>query len=288
MRSPLWLCGATALWLLAAGPAAAEESVKVGLTDRVFHVPSGKSLKKAAAPFVSLLESTTGVSGEAVEGGSAKALAAKLKGGEVQLGVFTGVEFAWAKKANPKLEPLLLCVSGSRHVRALLLVRADSKYKKPGDLAGRALAQPADQRPHSSLFLERKCVTDGSTPKKFYKKVQEAADAEEALDEVVDGEADAAVVDGQAWASYREGKPGAAKRLRVLLDSGPLPPLVVAYQPGQLGDATLKRVRDGLIGARGTRRGRQLLNELRLSGFEKPPDGFDKELAAVAKAYPPE
>src|SRR5262245_48988876 len=125
---PLWLCAAAALWLLAAGTAPAADDVKVGLTDRVFHVPTGKSLKKAAAPFVSLLESTTGVNGEAIEGGDAKGLAAKLKGGDVQLGVFSGVEFAWAKKANPKLEPLLLCVNGPRNVKALLLVRASSKY----------------------------------------------------------------------------------------------------------------------------------------------------------------
>ena len=61
-------------------------------------------------------------------------------------------------------------------------------------------------------------------------------------------------MDGLAWSSYREGKPGAAKKLRVLLDSGPLPPPVVAYQSGRLDDATRKRIRDGLVGARGTRR----------------------------------
>lgn len=286
MRPPRWLCGATVLWLLAAGPAMADDSVKVGLTPRVFPNPSGKQVKKAAAPFVSLFESATGVAGEAIEGGDAKALAAKLKKGEAQLGVFSGVEFAWAREANPKLEPLLLCVGGSRKVKALLLVRAGSKYKEPGDLAGRVLAAPAEPRGHCAIFLDHKCVTGRSMPKEFYKKVLRAADEEEALDEVVDGNAEAAVVDGGAWSSYRESKPGAAKKLRVLLDSGPLPPTVLAYQPGGLDGATVKRIRDGLVGVKGSKGGRQLLEQLRLSAFEKPPDGFDRELAAVAKEFP--
>ncbi len=48
-------------------------------------------------PFKSLLETQTGMTGQLVSGGDAQHLGQHLKEGDIHLGVFHGVEFAWAK-----------------------------------------------------------------------------------------------------------------------------------------------------------------------------------------------
>jgi ABC-type phosphate/phosphonate transport system substrate-binding protein len=266
---------------------AANETVKVGLTSSVFPGMSSGRLQEAARPFRSLFESSTGLTGPVVQGGDARSLADSLKADKVQLGVFQGIEFAWARARNPKLEPIVICVNQQRTLKAYLLVRAASAFKKPADLRGKTLAVANETREHCNVFLQRKCVGDSVTPKKFFKKMATTADVEEALDDVVDGRAQAALVDGLAWGSYRDAKPGAAKRLRVLLASEPFPTAVIACQAGRFSAAQIRRVRDGLIGAKSGRRGKQLLEQLRLTGFEAVPSTYERLLDNTVRAYPP-
>jgi len=272
---------------LAASPGSSqEEKIKVGTTESMFPGMSAERLRKASRPFKSLLEHSTGFSGEVVPGGEALSLADKLKKDDVQLGIFSGVEFAWAKEQNPKLEPLVILVNQKKSVKACLIVRADSAFKKPADLRGKTLSQPDEVRPHCQVFLERQIVPEGSTPKKFFKKVTTSADVEESLDDVVDGRVQAALVDALAWSSYRESKPGAAKRLRVLQETGDLPCSVIAYQSGRFNAAQLKSLRDGLIKTKDTRKGKDLLQQLRLTSFQPPHADYDKQLAEARKEFP--
>src|SRR5437660_295764 len=90
-----------------------------------------------------------------------------------------------------------------------------------GLLMTATLAGADETREHCKAFLRSQCLPDSATAKSFYRKVVRSADVEEALDDVVDGKVQAALVDGLAWESYRRAKPGAAKRLRVLLASEP-------------------------------------------------------------------
>jgi ABC-type phosphate/phosphonate transport system substrate-binding protein len=229
----------------------------------------------AARPFRTLLEQATGVSGTVVQGGSPRQLADRLARDQVQLGVFQGVEFAWAKTFNNRLHPLVLCVNQTRTVRAYLIVRASWKGASVADLEGRVLAVPQETREHCRAFLERCCVTARKAPRTFYKTITTAADAEEALDEVHDSNATAA------------GKPGCAGRLRVLLASDPFPSSVVAIQTGRFDAGQVSRFRDGLVSAGGTARGQRMMELLRMTAFEAIPADFDQLLNAVAKAYPP-
>jgi ABC-type phosphate/phosphonate transport system substrate-binding protein len=283
------LCGVVLLGLLQFPvPAwAGDESLKVGLTWTIFPGQSGKKLEKAARPFRSLLEDSTGFKGQMVLGGEARSLADKLKAGEVQLGVFQGIEFAWARISNPKLEPVVLCVNGPRTVRAYLLVRAASKFKKPADLRGKTLARAEETRAHCNVFLRRKAIPEDSTPKKFFRKIKTTKDAEEALDELVDGTVQAALVDGLAWSEYRKVKSGAARKLRVLLSSEPFPCGMIACQSGHFSAAQMKRLRDGLLAARDGKRGRQLLQQLRMTGFKTVTDDYERLLTSIVKTYPP-
>jgi ABC-type phosphate/phosphonate transport system substrate-binding protein len=286
------LLGAMGMGLLVLlGPSvlapAADERVKVGLTDTIFPGLKGARLQKAVRPFRSLLEKATEERGEAVQAGDTKALAALLKEGKVQMGVFQGYEYAWAREINPGLEPIVISVPGEKKLHAYLVVRSSSSCKKPADLRKKVLARPSELPAHCKLFLERKCLPESSTPSKFYKKVQRTEDTEEALDNVVNGLAQAALVDGRAWVSYRESKPGAARKLRVLLASEPFPCAVIATQRGRYSADRVKRVRESLVNARRTKRGQQLLEQLRLTGFEPMPADYGKLLDKVARDYPP-
>ncbi len=283
------LCGVGLVVLLAAPSAApaADDTVVVGISDTIFPGLSGPRLQKAIRPFKSLLESAMGRTGKVVQGGDALELADKLKADKVQMGVFQGFEYAWARQKNPKLEPLVICVNRDRTRRALLVVRAGSSYRKPDDLRDRVLDLPAEVEEHCKLFLRRKCVPEGTPPNRFYKKIARPADTEETLDDVVDGKAQAAVVDGLAWRSYRDSKPGAARKLRVLLESEPFPCPVIAVQQGRSSAADVKRIRDWLVDAKNKRRGKQLLEQLRLTGFEIMPAGYNRILDDIARDYPP-
>src|SRR5262245_6616106 len=135
-------------WALAQGA-----GITVGLTGTIFPGMSDSMLAMAARPFRSLLEQATGVSGTVVQGGSPRELAAKLENNEVQLGVFQGVEFAWAWTYNAKLVPLVICVNQVRTLKAYLIVRASWKGGKVADLAGKSLILPTETREHCRAFL---------------------------------------------------------------------------------------------------------------------------------------
>jgi ABC-type phosphate/phosphonate transport system substrate-binding protein len=287
-RAFLGLCGVGVVALLrdSQAVARAQDGITVGLTGTIFPGLSDAMLAMAAKPFRSLLEEATGVSGTVVQGGKPGDLAAKLKKDEVQLGVFQGVEFAWAKVSNPKLEPIVICVNHTRTLKAYLIVRASDKGAQVADLKGKTLVLPTETREHCRAFLECKCVTASAKPNQFYKAVNTAADVEEALDEVCDGNATAAVVDGLAWASYKKGKPGCAKKLRVLEVSEAFPSSVVACQSGRFSAEQIQRFREGLIAAKDSARGKKMMEFLRITGFESVPADFDDLLKTVAKEYP--
>lgn len=289
-RAFLGLCGVGVAALLRS-PAEvlatpAPGGIKVGLTSTIFPGMSDAMLTAAAKPFRSLLEQATGVSGAIVQGGNAQSLGAKLKKDEVQLGVFQGIEFAWAKQENAGLEPLVICVNQKRILKAYLIVRANSGVSKVADLKNKTLIYPADVREHCKAFLRARGVTEGATVRSFYKNLVKAGDTEEALDELCDGNATAALVDGLAWLGYKAGKPGCASRLRILEMSEAFPCSMVACQSGRFNDGQVRRFRSGLVEARNSRKGKQMMEFLRITGFEEVPDYYGKMIVSVAKTYP--
>lgn len=289
-RAFLGLCG-VGLAALVKNPSealASTSGLTVGLTNTIFPGVSDSWLATAAKPFKTLMEQATGVNGSViVQGGSAFSLGSKLKKDEAQLGVFQGIEFAWARVRNPQLEPIVLCVNQARTVKANLIVRTSWSGKKPADLEKKTLILPAETREHCHAFLERKCVPASSTPKKFFQTIRKAGDVEEALDEVVDSNATAALVDALAWSSYQKGKPGCAKKLRVLAASEAFPVGIVGCQQGKFSKEQLRRFREGLIDARNSTTGKKMLAFLRLTTFEAIPSDYDDLLTSIAKSYPP-
>jgi ABC-type phosphate/phosphonate transport system substrate-binding protein len=288
-RAFLGLCGVGLAALLRDGqPAYAQgPGITVGLSGSLFPGLSDGMLEMAAKPFRTLLEDATGVKGAVVQGGSPKELASRLKKDEVQLGVFQGIEYAWARAYNEKLVPVVLCVNQAKRLKGVLIVRASWKGTKVADLKGKSLMLPAETREHCRAFLERDCVAGGLPAKKFYSSIRKAEDVEEAMEEVTDGNVTAAVIDAHAWLSYSKAKPISAKKLRPLATSEEFPPSVVACQFGRFDGGQLTQFRTGLIAAKQTPKGKRLMEFLRMTGFEAAPDDFDQFAAGVARAYPP-
>jgi ABC-type phosphate/phosphonate transport system substrate-binding protein len=249
-------------------------------------MPTGL-LALAMRPFREYMEEKTGASGEVVRGGDAFDLAKQLRDGKLQVGIFHGHEFAWARQKYAALEPIVVCVNPLRLMRAILVVPAASPAASYADLEGKTLALPKDSRDHCRLFFECRCVKPGVEPAKFYQRLLRPGDTEDTLDDLAAGRMQAAVVDAAALERYKKANPGRARQLRPLAESEPFPPGVIAYYGGKLAEADVKKVREALVAAKGNPRGKRTLALLKLSHFEEAPPDYEAALKAIAKAYPP-
>jgi ABC-type phosphate/phosphonate transport system substrate-binding protein len=262
------------------------ERVKIGMAASLFKDIPEPLVAAMMRPFSALMESQTGVPGDLVPGGDARHLGQLLAANEVQIGVFHGVEFAWARQKYPQLKPLMIAVNQQRHVRACIVVRTDSKFERLADLRGKELGYPKQSREHCQLFFERRCHGCTAEAAKFFKSVPTPANTEDALDDVVDQIIPAALVDAVALECYQRRKPGRASQLRTIETSEIFPSAAVAYAPGVLDEETLDRFRAGLISARNTAMGRQFMTLWKLTAFEPVPPDYEATLSAIVKAYP--
>lgn len=261
-------------------------TIKIGLVSTLTKDVPDSLLNVMATPFSVIMEQQTGLKGTIAKGGDAYELGQQLMDGKVQLGIYNGIEFAWAKQRYPELRPLMVVVNQDHHLHAKLVV-CKGKVAGMKDLAGQCVEIPKGPYLHCWLFLNRRCQTCGQCcSEKFLAKINTPANAEEAVDNVIDGTVSAAVVDGQALDCYKRRKPGRFKRLTVLHDSEVFPTAVVAYRKGALDESILARFRKGMAGANQTVMGRQLLTLWKITGFEPIPADYEKTLTNIVKAYP--
>jgi ABC-type phosphate/phosphonate transport system substrate-binding protein len=260
--------------------------VRIGLISSLFSDVPEPTVMAMMQPLSALMEAQTGVGGELVACGDADNLGQQLSEDKVQLGVFHGIEFAWARQKHPELRPLVIAVNEQQHLRAVLIIRADGKIGDLGDLQQKVLAFPHQSREHCQLFLRRRCQEFKKEPANFFAKVTNPANAEDALDDVVDGTVQACIVDSLSLDCYKRRKPGRFHRLKILQSSEVFPAAVVAFRAGILDEATLARVRDGMINANRTVAGKQLMTLWKLTSFEPVPADYDQTLTEIVKVYP--
>jgi ABC-type phosphate/phosphonate transport system substrate-binding protein len=285
---PLAVIGLTVLLAPLAAAAADDKedaSVRIGLVTSLFRDVPAPMVEMAKQPFQTLMRDQTGLQGNLVVGGDALALGKQLDKNRVQIGVFHGVEFAWAQAKYPDLRPLMLAVNRQRHLYANVVVRADSAAGF-ADLKGQKLSLPRLSREHCHLFLNRLTTEAGGRPATFFAKIVEHPNVEDALDDVLRGKVQAAVVDSVSMECYGLVKPGCHARLKVLTKSEVFPAAVIAYRHGSLDAATLKTFRDGMINANQTARGRDLMALWKLTAFEPIPEDFQQTLDNIRRAYP--
>lgn len=262
--------------------------VEIGLCATLFRDVPDSVLETMSKPFGIVMASQTGMMGHLSKAGDALDLGQKLNEQKVHLGIFHGYEFAWARQKYPELKPLVIAVNTNRHLRALLVVRSDSEAATFGDMKDKTVNMPRGNRGHCYLFLEQRCNAAGDcAAAEHLSKITTGANAEEALDEVVDGTVDATIVDRVALDCYKRRKPGRFAELKVAVESEVFPAGVVAYRPGTIEEKALNRFRDGLVNCQKTILGRQLLTMWKLTAFEPIPDDYEKTLTDIAEAYPP-
>lgn len=257
--------------------------LRIGTSGTLFQDSEEKD-PSALPTLRSFIKSETGFDNEIIGQETWQELAEQLSAGKVDLGVFPGHEFAWAQEKHPELQPLAIAVNKYRSRYAHVMVRQDSAAKEWADLKGKTLSLPRVGQSHLPTFVEHQ--TQGE-PSKFFSKVGNPGNFEDALDDVVDGLADAVVVDRVGLEDYQRRKPGRAKQLKELMHSPPFPAPVIAYKKGALDEQTLQTFRDGLIQARRKERGQKLLTFFKLTGFEDVPADFSHLLAESRRQFPP-
>jgi ABC-type phosphate/phosphonate transport system substrate-binding protein len=262
------------------------ECLRIGLVETLFDGVPRSMITALSQPFSALIRSQTGFGGELVPVATPSDLGRQLADNKIQLGVFHGVEFAWTRQKHPELKPLVLAVNVDRYPRAYLLVRKADRPHDFAELAGTKLAVARQTRQHCRLWVEHRCEECGKDSQHFFAKVNVPPNAEEALDDVVDGLVQSAVVDGPSLDCYKRRKPGRYAKLDVLHRSEGFPAAVVAYRPGAFGEADIDRFRDGLMNAKETALGRQLLLLWRLTAFEPVPSDYEQALTDIVKTYP--
>jgi ABC-type phosphate/phosphonate transport system substrate-binding protein len=262
-------------------------NVRVGVPLSFFRDIPETKVQLLLEPFRLLLEAQTGYHGQVVVSPNAEAVGEQLRDDKVQLGLFHGFEFAWARLKYPKLKPLLLAINHQRQLRAYVMVRQDCSAGSFADLAGKAMTLPLQSREHCVLFLERRCRDCEGKPDAFFSKLRTAGDVEDALDEVVEGTAQATVIDDVSLDWYKRRRPSRFAKLRTLQQSEVFPASVVAYLPGSLPDAALRRFQERMIAANQDRGAQQIMAMCRMTSFEPIPSDYEQGLTDILKAYPP-
>jgi len=267
-----------------AGQAQDKQTLKIGIPQSVFRDVPPALLHVAGSTFKDIMKSQTGLDGEVAVDGEALAVAKAVDAGRLHLGVFLGHEFAWAKEKYPDLTPLVCSVPRPKEIQAYLLVRWDSKAAHLGDLKEGKLALATGTRDHARLFLERRKAAEMGGGD-FITTVK-AATVHDAINQVIDGEADVTVADHAAWNYYQKLYPGASQNIRVLSRSEMFPLTVIACKSGALPDETVKRLREGLLTAHKHSRTSKIMNLIKVEKFDEIPGGYDDALKACLKAYP--
>jgi len=262
-------------------------TMHIGVTGSLFRDLPKPLLQGLVRPFQLLVEAQTGFGGELEPDIKAEELGQRLKDNKLQLAVYQGFEFVWAREAHPDLKPLMIAINKHKYLHAYVVVRDDSGAAKLADLKGKTVAVPRRARGHCQLFLERRCEAAGKPLAEFFARVTNPVTAEEALDAVSCADVDAALADGNILDWYKKRKPADYARLKVIETSEAFPATVVAYYAEALDDATLRRFREGMLSAKDNPRSVELMTLCQMTSFEPVPDDYDTVFKKIVKAYPP-
>jgi ABC-type phosphate/phosphonate transport system substrate-binding protein len=263
------------------------EPVRIGMVSSLFNDISPALIELLGGPFKTLMKEFTGLDGRLKVGGDALEVGKKLTDKKLDLAVFHGFEYGWARQRFPELRPLTIAVSKHRQVRAFLVVRDDSDATCFGDLRGKDIGFPRKSKEHSRLFLERNCTDCARcSSKAFFGQVYTSANVDDALDDVLRGKLQGAVTDTMSLEDYEQFKPGCYARLKVIKQSEPFPPAVIVYREGALDADTLKKFRDGMISANQSQRGRDMMSLFKMTAFEPVPDNYGQMIAEILRHYP--
>ncbi len=293
MRSPFLI--ALALATLSAvcsatvvGQQSKIDVLKIGTSGTLTAEGGGRNEKSSLDTLKSFIKDETGLDSEINREKDWRALAEKLSKGQLNIGVFQGIEYARAEESYPGIKPLALAVNVYVYPVAYVVVGRDNSATNFAGLQGKSLGQLGEGARFLQIYINRQCELLGKKPADFFSKIVPHDNFEDAIDDVVEGTVDAAVADRAALDAYKRRKPGRFAKLKPIAQSERLPPAVIAYYGAMLDETTRNQFRDGLLGASNKEKGQTMLTLFRLTGFQSPPPDFEKVLAETRKAYPAE
>ena len=205
----------------------------------------------------------------------------------MQLGVYQGFEFAWAQDKHKELKPLALAVNVYRYPVVFAVTKLDNPAPNFAALRGQTISIHTANQGDLNLFVEHETHSAAKALGGFFSKVNTGQNAEDALDDVVDGNVQVAVADRVALEAFKRRKPGRFKQLKQIANSEPLPPPVIAYFGDALDRATQEQFAKGLFEANRKEAGQTLLTLFHLTSFEPAPNALAKVLEATRKTYSP-
>jgi ABC-type phosphate/phosphonate transport system substrate-binding protein len=275
-----------------AKPTPAEEAtssrpVRIGMVSSLFNDIPPALVEFVGGPFKTLMKEFTGLDGQLKVGGDAYEVGKKLTDNTLDLAVFHGFEYGWARAKYPDLRPLTIAVSKHRQVHAYLVVRADSDVKSFSDLKGKEVGFPRKSKEHCRIYMERTCAgCAGCDARKYFGSVVASANVDDSFDDILRGKLSGVITDDASLEEYQLIKPGCFERLKVVAKSEPFPPAVIVYLEGALDAVTLQKFRDGMISANQSPRGRDMMSIFKMTAFEPIPDNYGQMIAEVLRHYP--
>ena len=268
--------------------ASSSSPVRIAVVDTFFRDIPEPLVRPLVEPLRVLMLAQTGMDGDVVLPKGALQLAQDLADDKIQIALFHGFEYAWAKHQHAELRPLMIALHQERELQVFLMVRADSPVRSFAELQGKPVALPCFCQEHCWIYMERACQAAGQAdPKKFFSSLTTPRDPEQGLDELADGKVQAVIVDNVTLNSYQKRKPARSAKLKSVQKSETFPSAVIAYRAGSFDEATIKRLQESLLDGQKTSLGRQLLMLWKLKSLESVPADFDEALNKILKAYPP-
>ncbi len=290
-RLGLVVVGAAAVFLIGwVGSADGENnarSLRIGATSSLGTGRSPAEKKAAENLLKNFIKDETGFDDEIVDEKDWRALAGQLTKGTVQLGAFHGYEFAWAKQRYLRLHPLALAVNEYTYPVVYVVTRKDSKFANLAELRGQSIVLLADGPGDlARLFVDREVQALSQQPKTFFSRIVLKKNAEDLIDDVLDGTEQAGAVERVSLEAYKRRKPGRFNQLKKIAQSPAVLPGVIAYYDKNLDEATLTRFRNGLLSANRKEVGQTLLTMFHLTSFEAVPANFRQMLVQTQKTFP--
>jgi len=201
------------------------------------------------------------------EFGPPSTIAKRLQDEHTNLCVMNGVEYAWIKCAHPELVPLVTAFTTDVKMKGCVVVNAESKVNSLLDLRDKTIYLPERLPHHTYVYLHHAIVKKEGNPKSFFKQAITTANADEGIEGIIDGQADAILLDFDSWKGFLERKPGRSKKLRVLDQSCDFPTPVILYQKNCWSKVELLMLEVALCMAHEKPYSRQLFNFWGISRF---------------------
>lgn len=255
--------------------------VKVALLESVFSGQSRDKVVEQIKPFADIVQKDTGT--KAIFDVMTLAQAeAEFKMGKIQLVILTGLEYAWIHAQDKNAQALLVASIDPGATRTVFIVKQDDTAKDLKELEGSTMAVP-ERVAYLSRFYANK-VTGQPLEKAF--KLVKSENVDDTIEAVLDGKARGAMVTAAGMDVFKERKPGRAKKLKVINESPDFPPATVMYHTSNSDKDGLEKFKKALLNANDKPEGSRVLTLFKLKGFEVLPEGFEKQVTEIGKAFP--